>query len=65
MIRGGHVDLTVLGALQVDEKGNAGELGDTGEDVKGHGRSNGPGGGSEAPVRDHGARDPGMGRRKF
>ena len=55
MIRGGHVDLTVLGALQVDEKGNAGQLDYSWKNVEGHGRCDGSGGGGQARVRRHGA----------
>ena len=37
MIRGGHVDLSILGAMEVDELGKPGELDDPGKMVKGMG----------------------------
>ena len=43
LIRGGHLDLTILGGLEVDEQGMAGELDGAGQDVAGNGRCHGSG----------------------
>ena len=55
MIRGGRVNVTVLGALQVDEKGNLANWAIPGENVEGHGRRYGSCGRREASDHRHGA----------
>ena len=61
MIRGGHVPLTILGALQVSRGGRPRQLDGAGQDGEGHGRRDGPGGRRAAGGGDHGA--PHQGRR--
>ncbi len=48
MVRGGHVDLTILGALQVDRAGQPRQLDDPGQDGEGDGRGHGPRGRARA-----------------
>ena len=55
MVRGGHVDLTILGALQVDREGNLANWMIPGQDGEGHGRRHGPRRRRAARRRDHGA----------
>ena len=53
LIRGGHLDLTVLGGLQVDAQGTPCQLDDPRKARAGHGRSHGPGHRGQARHRRH------------
>ena len=53
MIRGGHVDLTVLGAFEIDVSGNIASWMIPGKLIKGHGRRHGFGGRCRQHYRDH------------
>ena len=59
MIRGGHVDVAIMGGLQVDEAGNLGELGGAGQAAFRCRRRDGFSDGREKAHRHHDAQQPG------
>jgi 3-oxoacid CoA-transferase len=58
MIRGGHIDLSILGALEVDRARQSRELDGPRQDAQGHGRRDGPGRERAPGHHRDGAHDP-------